>query len=65
MTRTRHVWQEDDESSRTVRCVFCGVSFTMSQAEHDKIDISLSALAGTHGVPATCEEEQVRQVMES
>lgn len=43
----------------------CGASFTMSQAEYDKIDISLSALAGTYGVPGTCEEEKVREVMET
>lgn len=65
MTRTRHVWQEENESSRTVRCVFCGASFTMSQVEFESISVSLSALAQTYGVPATCEEERVREVMET
>lgn len=65
MSRTRHIWQEDAESSRKVRCVLCGASFTMNQFEHESISVSLSALALTYGVPETCEEEGVRQVMES
>lgn len=62
---TRHVWQEEDESSRTVVCVSCGATFTMSTAEHQAIGISLRALAQTYGVPPTCEEEEVRKIMES
>lgn len=62
---TRHIWQEEDESSRTVRCVSCGASFTMSIVEFETIGVSLIALANAYGVPATCEEEGVREIMES
>lgn len=66
---TKHIWQEQSDGNVGMngrfKCVLCGAEFAMTFEQSIDPLVSPALAATSHGVPETCEEERVRQVMES
>jgi len=58
------VWQEVNDLGYMVRCVSCGAHFSMTEDEYGDPGLPMEA-ARRHGLGGTCDEEEVRRVMES